>query len=85
MLCKLGDKQCKTGELPESGEWNSKNETSENHREFIIYYKALKIVQEWLPRILSLPQVIENSRQFVLLRTDISQKIVVGCPWFPVQ
>ena len=45
----------------------------------VTYYKALKIAQEWLPRILSLPQVIENSRQFVLLRTDISQKIVVGC------
>ena len=36
-------------------------------------------------RILSPPQVIENSRQFVLLRTDILQKSVVGCPWFPAQ
>ena len=30
--------------------------------------------------ILSLPQGIENSRQFLLLRTDISQKTVVECP-----
>ena len=30
--------------------------------------------------ILSLPQGIENCRQFVLLRTDILQKTVVGCP-----
>ena len=30
--------------------------------------------------ILSLPQGIENSRQFLLLRTDILQNIVVGCP-----
>ena len=30
--------------------------------------------------ILSLPQGIENSRQFLLLRTDISRKRVFGCP-----
>ena len=30
--------------------------------------------------LFSLPQAIENSRQFMLLRTDISQKTVVGCP-----
>ena len=36
-------------------------------------------------RILSPRQVIENSRQFVLLRTDILQKRVVGSPWFPAQ
>ena len=30
--------------------------------------------------IFSLPQVIENCRQFLLLRTDILQKTVVGCP-----
>ena len=30
--------------------------------------------------ILSFPQGIENCRQFVLLRTYILQKTVVGCP-----
>ena len=30
--------------------------------------------------IFSLPQGIENSRQFLLFRTDILQKIVVGYP-----
>ena len=30
--------------------------------------------------IFSLPQAIENSRQFLLLRTDILQKTVIGCP-----
>ena len=30
--------------------------------------------------ILSFPQGIENCRQFVLLRTDILQETVVGCP-----
>ena len=30
--------------------------------------------------IFSRPQVIENSRQYLLLRTDILQKTVVGCP-----
>ena len=41
-----------------------------------------KIVREWNSdlEIVSLPQSIENSRQFLLLRTDILQKIVVGCP-----
>ena len=28
----------------------------------------------------SLPQAIENSRQLLLLRTDILQKTVFGCP-----
>lgn len=32
--------------------------------------------------IFSRPQVIENSRQYLLLRTDILQKTVVGCPWY---
>ena len=38
-------------------------------------------VHEWNNvEIFSLPQVIENSRQYLLLRTDILQKIVAGCP-----
>ena len=31
--------------------------------------------------IFSRPQVMENSRQYLLLRTDILQKTVVECPW----
>ena len=27
------------------------------------------------------PQVIENSKQYLLLRTDILQRKVVRCPW----
>ena len=40
------------------------------------------IVHEWNGHleIFSRPQVIENSRQYLLLRTDILQKTVVGCP-----
>ena len=51
-----------------------------NHREFIKL--ASKFVREWNGHleIFSLPQVIENSRQYLLLRTDILQKTVVGCP-----
>ena len=30
-------------------------------------------------RMRSRPQVIKSSRQYLLLRTDISQKTVVGC------
>ena len=44
--------------------------------------KASKIVHEWNihPEIFSHPQVIENSRQYLLLRKDILPKTVVGCP-----
>ena len=35
--------------------------------------------------IFSLPQAIENSREYLLLRTDIIQKTVVGCPWFTLR
>ena len=45
--------------------------------------KLRKIVHDWNGHleIVSRPRVIENSRQFLLLRTDILQKTVVGCPW----
>ena len=58
-----------------------KNQTLENCREFI--REVSKIVPEWNGHleILSRPQVIENSRQHLLLRTDILHKTVVGCPW----
>ena len=48
-----------------------KNQTSENRRGFI--GKASKIAHEWDGRleIFSCPQGIENSRQYLLLRTDI--------------
>ena len=47
-----------------------KNQTSENSG---FNGKASKIVHEWNGhlQILSCPQVIENSRQYLLLRTDI--------------
>ena len=58
------------------------NQTSENRREFIKL--AWKFVREWDGHVeslemFSLPQVLENSRQY-LLRTDILQTTVVGCP-----
>ena len=44
--------------------------------------KLRKIVPEWnaYPESISRIQAIENSRQYLLLRTDILQKRVVGCP-----
>ena len=47
------------------------NGTSENRREFI--RKASKIVHEWNGhlKIFNHPQVIENSRHYFLLQTDI--------------
>ena len=57
-----------------------KNSTSENRRAFISC--ASKIIHEWSGRqeIFSRPHVIENCWQYLLLRTDILQKTVVGCP-----
>ena len=51
----------------------------EKRREFTI---TSKIADEWDGHleIFRLPQGIENSRQFLPLRTDILQKTVVGCP-----
>ena len=42
---------------------------------------ALKIIHEWNGHLENFSQVKENSRQNLLLRTDILQKTVVGCPW----
>ena len=43
-----------------------------------------KIVHEWNVHleICIRPQAKENSRQYLLFRTDILQKTVVGSPWF---
>ena len=58
-----------------------KNKTSENRSSFYIG-KALKIVHEWNGQleIFSRPQVVENSRQYLLLRTEILKETVVECP-----
>ena len=42
---------------------------------------ASKIVHEWNCHLEIFSQVKENSRQNLLLRTDILQKTVVGCSW----
>ena len=57
------------------------NYTLKNSREFTRY--VTKIENEWNGHleIFSLPQAIEHSRQVLLLRTDILQKTVFGCPW----
>ena len=57
-----------------------KNYALENCREF--FTKVSKIVHELNGHLetCSRPQAIENSRQHLLLRTDILQKAVVGCP-----
>ena len=58
-----------------------KNQTSENRREFI--REASEIVHEWSVHleIFSRLQAEENSRQYLILRTDILQKTVIECPW----
>ena len=51
-----------------------------NLREFV--RQASKIVHQWNGHleIFSPPEAIENSGQFLFLRTDIFYKTVVGCP-----
>ena len=57
-----------------------KNQTTENRRES----GASKIVHDWNDhlKILSRPYLMENSRQYLLLRKDILGKLVVtsGAP-----
>ena len=59
------------------------NNPSKNRREFI-RYKLQKLYMNGTVslEIFSRHQVIENSRKYLLLRTDILQKTVVGCPVF---
>ena len=49
--------------------------------------KGSKVVHEWNGHleIFICPQVIVNSRQYLLVRTGILQKTVVGCPWLKHQ
>ena len=60
------------------------NSASENRRAYVKHVRASNIAQRWKGHreIFSPPQVIENSTQYLLLRTDILQKTVVGCPWW---
>ena len=62
--------------IAQSKEWNAKIKLQK-------IVASLLVKHEWNGHleILSLPQGKENSKQFLLLRTDILQKTVVGCPW----
>ena len=55
--------------------------TFENRRE--VRRKTLNGLDEWInyTDIFCLCYVVENSRQYVLLQTDILKKTVTGCPW----
>ena len=57
-----------------------KMKLKKNLREFV--RQASKIVHQWNGHleIFSPPEAIENSRQFLFLRTDVFYKTVVGCP-----
>ena len=60
-----------------------RNLTLKNRSEFIRYAAKIVVHIKWDGHleIFSLPQAIENLWQFLLLRTDILQKTVAGCPW----
>ena len=51
------------------------------------FRQSSKVVHEWNGHleIFICPQVLENSRQYLLVRTGILQKTVAGCPWLKHQ
>ena len=66
--------------IVEFGEINVRNTTSENTRE--IDTKSPKILVECngYPEMFSLSGAVEIFRRYLLIRTDILQKTVDGCP-----
>ena len=66
--------------IVEFGEINVRNTTSENTRE--VDTKPPKILVECngYPEMFSLSGALENFRRYLLIRTDILQKTVDGCP-----
>ena len=64
----------------EFGEINVRNTTSENARE--VDTKPPKILVECngYPEMCSLSGAVESFRRYLLIRTDILQKTVDGCP-----
>ena len=64
----------------EFGEINVRNATSENTRE--VDTKPPKILVECngYPEMFSLSGAVESFRRYLLIRTDILQKTVDGCP-----
>ena len=66
--------------IVEFGEINVRNTTSENTRE--VDTKPPKILVECngYPEMFSLSRAVENFRRYLLIRTDILQKTVDGCP-----
>ena len=66
--------------IVEFGEINVRNTASENTRE--VDTKPPKILVECngYPEMFSLSGAVENFRRYLLIRTDILQKTVDGCP-----
>ena len=66
--------------IVEFGEINVRNTTSENTRE--VDTKPLRILVECngYPEMFSLSGAVGNFRRYLLIRTDILQKTVDGCP-----
>ena len=63
--------------------WGVKCEKLNSRKSQGVYQISFENRQEWNGHleIFSRPQAEENSRQHLLLRVDILQKTVVGCPW----
>ena len=66
--------------IVEFGEINVRNTTSENAREVDTKTSEVLVECDGYPEMFSLSGAVEISRRCLLIRTDILQKTVVGCP-----
>ena len=62
------------------GEINVRNKTSENNREVDTKRPKILVECNGYPEMFSLSGAVEIFRRYLLIRTDILQKTVDGCP-----
>ena len=67
--------------IVEFGEINVRKTTSENTREVDIKSPKILVECNGYPEMFSLSGAVEIFRRYLLIRTDILQKAVDGCPW----
>ena len=66
--------------IVEFGEINVRNTASENTREVDTKPPKILVEGNGYPEMFSLSGALENFRRYLLIRTDILQKTVDGCP-----
>ena len=66
--------------IVEFGEINVRNTTSENTREVDTKLPKILVECNGYPEMFSLSGAVEIFRRYLLIRTDVLQKAVDGCP-----